>query len=787
MLYSYFKVILRNIKKNKVYTFINVTGLSVGIACCLLLTLYIRHECSYDRFHVNADRIYRINLIDEIEATRERHAVTIAAAAPAMVAELPEVKAFVRFSNPQKGFLTMQGETFESEGITYVDSTLFDVFSFTLLEGNPSEAFKKSNSIVLTRSLAKKIFGEEDVLGKSITYNHEDDLLVTGVIEDFPANSQLQFSALISFTTLSSKRVYLGWRGGWDYYSYILLQENTDIPGLKKKFQQLLDDRMNSYEPPEDVYSGDLEPLTDIHLYSEVSYDLDTRGSLTDVIIFSGIAIIVLILACVNFINLSTAQVAKRVKEIGVRKVVGSTRVQLIVQFLLESVVVATVSFLIAIELVSTFQYDFAALLGTNFDIWDMSGLSIVGLGFLTVLMVGVLSGSYPAFYLSSFRPVRILKGHFSGGGISGFNRSLLTFQFIISVALIICTLIIYRQLDFIRNKELGYQTENVIVIPLVSHDVRARFQLIKEKLGRLPGVLGSGASSQVPGRGFTSNGYLPEGVEDFMMFNVLDVDPDFLSTLSIDVLEGRNFSNEFISDSNAYLVNQSLAEKLGWSEAVGKFIGRNGKHEIIGVVEDFHFSTLHHPIAPLVLTLYPFEGYRYLSVRIAGANVRGTLAGIEEQWNQLFFHEPFTFRFLDENLNTLYLKEESFRQLFLLFSLIAIVIATLGLYGLVSLTLQQRIKEIGIRKVLGASISSIIMLLSRDFFTRLLLANLIAWPLAWFGMSNWLRTFSYHTDISWLSFISGALLLFTLTLITILVRSFRSVNASPVDYLRSE
>ena len=789
MLYSYLKVIARNILKNKVYTVINVVGLSAGIACCLLLTLYVHHESSFDQFHTKADRIYRINIIDEIEVRENRHSVCAAEVAPGMAAAFPEIESFTRISGLGDRLLTFGDKTIETSNVTYTDSTFFDIFSFRLLQGNPAEALKKPNSVVLAQTVAKSLFGEKNALGNIIMANHEDELVVTGVMEDFPSNSQLQLNALISFTSLLNKDVYLSWDGGWNYYGYLLLEENTDVTRLKEKFPKLLDAKMNDYEPPATIYSADLEPLTQVHLFSEVYDDLPTKGSLTDVIIFSSIALVVLTLACVNFINLSTAQVAKRVKEIGVRKVVGSSRSQLVFQFLLESVLIVAVSFFIALELVSTFQYDFAALMGTRFDIWDIPGQSILGSGLLVILVVGILSGSYPAFYLSSFRPARVLKGHFPGGGISTFNKSLLTFQFIISIVLIICTFIIYHQLDFIRNKDLGYKAENVIVVPLVNEMAKAKFQLVKNEFNRLPGVLRTTASSQIPGDGFTSNGYLPQGADDYMMFNALDIDPDFLKTLSIDVIEGRNFSPGNASDSNAYLVNRALAEKMGWPEAVGKYIERNGRHEVIGVIEDFHFSTLHHPINPLILTLQSYKGdnYNYLSLRLSGENLEHTLAQVKQQWEKLFYNEPFNFSFLDQSFNNLYFKEQSFKQLFLFFSILAIIIAGLGLYGLVALAVQHRVKEIGIRKVLGATISQIILLLSKDFLVRFLLANLVGWPLAYFGMSQWLQTFNYRADISPLSFAAGALLLLALVVATILARSLRSVNANPVDHLRSE
>ncbi|MEM9858507.1 MAG: ABC transporter permease, partial [Bacteroidota bacterium] len=389
--------------KHKLYASINVLGLSIGIASFMLLLLYVKHEFGYDQFHKKAERIYRINITDISEHGEDKYAAITAAVAPDIANEYPEVENFVRFSYPSSGYLSFNGETFKEDNITYTDSSLFDIFSFKLLQGNPSKALSASNSIVLTHSLAKKIFGDQDALGKSVVYNNEDQLTVTGVLEDVPADSHLQFSALISFSSLLNKHVYLGWNGGWNYFSYLLLNENAHEEHLENKFPDLLDRKINTLLPDKVRYEASLEHLLSIHLYTDVLSPLSTKGNPINVYVFFSIAVIVLSLACINFINLSMAQVSRRVKEIGVRKVVGASRLALVHQFMLESTLIAGVSFLIALELVSTFQNSFSGLLGTYFDLWQLSGIQIAGLGLFIVIIVGIISGSYPALYLSGF------------------------------------------------------------------------------------------------------------------------------------------------------------------------------------------------------------------------------------------------------------------------------------------------------------------------------------------------------------------------------------------------
>ncbi|MEM1405681.1 MAG: ABC transporter permease [Bacteroidota bacterium] len=787
MFRNYLNVIFRNIIKRKLYTTINVLGLSIGIASFMLLLLYVKHEFGYDQFHNRVKDIYRVNVTDISELGEDKYAHITAAIVPDMATEYPEIENFVRFSAPTSGYLSFNNKTFQENNITYADSSLFDVFSFGLLQGNPSKALAAPNSIILTESLANKIFGPDEAIGKSVLFNNEDRLTVTGVIEDFRADSHLQFSALISFSSLYNKKIYLDWNGGWNYLSYILLNKNVDVKQLESKFDGLFDRKINHLLQDVVRYEASLERLSDIHLYTEVLHPLATKGNALDVYIFLSIAMIILFLACINFINLAIAQMSKRVKEIGVRKVVGASRLALIHQFMLESTLIAMASFLIALELVSTFQSAFAELLGTSFDIWELSGFQIVGLGCVIVIVVGIVSGGYPALYLSGFKPIQIMKKKFYGGGTFKMSKGLLSFQFVISVTLVISTLVIYNQLEYIKNKELGYENENIITIPLTSLEAKRNFQALKKVINSLPEVVGVGASSQLPGKGYTSNGYFVEGSEAPFMFNALDIDPDYFKAMSLEVIKGRNFSDAIQSDSNAYIVNQALVDKMGWSKPLGKLIERNGKHEVIGVVENYHFSTLHETINPLIISLRPFVGYNYLSVKIEGNNLGEILKKLEIQWHAILPKEAFLYNFLDQTVEVIYYKEQAFKSLFVFFSILAIVIAILGLLGLVSYSVHSRTKEVGIRKILGASVTSILFLLSREFLFLLLIASLLGWPIAYFGMEFWLNSFSYRIGFPYINFIFSTALFFLLILVIVIVRSFNSANANPIEYIRND
>ncbi len=789
LLNNYFKIAFRRLGGNKLYSGINIIGLAIGIACCLILLAFVSNELNFDRFHKNADRIYRVLITDENSEGSETSAIITAAVAPSMQDDFPEVSAFTRFTLPESGFYNYEDKKIKTLNIFYSDSSVFDIFSFKLLKGNPKKALTEPNSVVLTPELSTKIFGDEDPVGKIIILNGKDQLKVTGIIENSPSNSQLQYSCLISFTSLLDKGLYLDWNGGVNYYAYVLLQEQTNLETLKMKFPEFMDKHINNRlrKLGWTLYL-DLELLTDIHLFSTASGELSTKGSISTIYIFSATAFVILIMACINFMNLTTVQASGRAKEIGVRKVSGANRNTLIGQFLLESFIYTFLAFLLSFVLILIFKPNLSAFLGNDLQLIYLSNIKVIFIVTLILLIVTFGSGAYPAFYLSSFQPVKALKAQvFRSAATSSIVNNLVVFQFSVSIILIVCTWVIYNQLNFISNKELGYKKDNILVVSLNSENASKNYEVFKTGISGLAGIISVGASSEVPGNDFTSNGYRPEGYETSIMFHALHIDTDYLSTMDMDILEGRNFIIDSKTDKEAILINESLANHLGWDDPIGKIIERNGKHEVIGMVKDFNYATLHQKIEPLLFTIKSWRGYRNVSIRISGDQIHDNVSKIESKWKEINSAEPFEYYFLDQSFDNFYKREQKLGDIFLVFSIIAIVIGCLGLFGLVSYTVKQRTKEIGIRKVLGANTSSLLLLLSRNYSIKVLLANLIAWPIAYYTMGQWLSGFYYHMDFSLsILFVSG-LIAFVIALATVNLQTIRAARQNPTETLKYE
>lgn len=789
MLNNYFKIAYRRLGRHKLYSGINIIGLAIGIACCMILLAFVSNELNFDRFHKNANRIYRVLVTSENSERSSTSAIITAAVAPSMRDDFPEVSAFTRFANPKSGFFVYDGKKINTSSMFYTDSSVFDVFSFKLLKGNPKKALTEPNSVVLTPELSMKIFGNNDPIGKTVIFNGKDQLMITGIIESAPSNSQLQYTCLISFSSLLDKGLYLDWNGGWNYYAYVLLQEQTNLETLKIKFPEFMDRNINDrLHDTGWIQYLDLEPLTDIHLFSTASGELSTKGSISTIFIFSATALIILVMACINFMNLTIVQASSRAKEIGIRKVSGANRNTLIGQFLLESFIYTLMAFLLSFVLILIFKPSLNAFLGNDLQLIYLSNINTIIIVTLILLLVTFGSGAYPAFYLSSFQPVKALKSQISkSAATSSIVNNLVVFQFSVSIVLIVCTWVIYNQLNFINNKELGFQKENILVVSLNSDNARKNYEIFKAEVAGLAGTISVGASSEVPGQGFTSNGYQPEGYETPITFHALNIDTDYLSTMDMAILEGRNFVKDSETDKEAILINESLANHLDWDEPIGKIIERNGKHEVIGVVNDFNYATLHQKIEPLLFTMKPWRGFSNVSIRISGDQIHNTVSRIESKWKEINTLEPFEFYFLDQSFNNFYKREQKLAWIFLVFSIIAIIIGCLGLFGLVSYTVKQRTKEIGIRKVLGANTSSLLLLLSRNYSIKVLLANLIAWPIAYYAMNQWLSGFYYHMDFSLgILFISG-LITFIIALATVNLQTIGVASQNPTETLKYE
>jgi putative ABC transport system permease protein len=781
---------LRNFWRNKSSTILNVLGLAIGMATALLILEYVFNELSFDRFHKNKDDIYRVIEKQEKDGVTSPTSYLTAAVAPSMSEEFPEIENFVRFSNPAGGFLSSGDHDYQLESITYADSALFDVFSFPLLRGNPEKALSEPFQVVLSKRTAKKIFGDVDPLGNVIRLNGKENLVVSGVVADFPANSHLQFDALISFSTLYlNPNYYLDWDGGYNYFSYVKLVKGTDIGSLKAKFPQFMEKNINyKYRPLGFVIYLDLQPLVRIHLFSKKDTGIDEAGDLQGLYIFSCIAIFILLIACINFMNLTTARSLSRAREVGLRKVSGATRRNITFQFLFETLLISILAFVISFILADAFQGKFNQLMGKDLAIFGPAVWKMLGGMTLLVFLTGIIAGSYPAWYMSHFPPLLSIRGSMvSGKGKSVLRNVLVVFQFLISIILVILTVVIFSQMRYINSMPLGFNRENVVIIPMVSENTMKNYKTVKDEFSRIPQVSTIGASSEIPGYGFTMNGYLPEGLKEPIMIHVLDVDEDYLKVMEIPVIQGRSFDPGSGADSSAYLINETLARQLNWDNPSGKIIYRDGPHKVIGVVSDFHFASLHESIQPLIITKQPWIGYNYLSVRIRPENSSETIQKMGSAWASVFPDEPFNSFPQEEYIKEAYTGVRNTGEAILWFSFLAIFIAGLGLVGLANFTFNQRKKEIGIRKVLGAESANIARKVTFDFLRLVILASIIALPVAWWIMNKWLENFAYRTYISFWVFLLPVIIVTILAWLTIYFQVRKLANTNPVDVLKFE
>jgi putative ABC transport system permease protein len=800
MLSNYLKVALRNIFRHKGYSFINVAGLAIGMTCCILILLWVQDELSYDRYHENADRIYRL-CIDANVGTQLRAPVTMAPAAPAMISEFPEVVNAARMVRPERVSVKYEDRTFREENVGYADNSMFDLFTFPFISGDPQTALASPYSVVITEEMAKKYFGDQEPVGKTLRLDDEADFTVTGVVKNVPPNSHFSFNMLRSFETLYRENPQLmeAWLTA-RFYTYLLLAEDSDHKKLEEKFAAFVDRHMGEFLG---AMGGTvklfLQPLTKIHLYSDFERDLSAGGDITDVYLFSGIALFVLLIACFNFVNLATARSATRAREVGMRKTLGAGRGKLIGQFLGESVIYSLISIVLACILLELALPLFNSLAQRELSLnyfqrpWLIPGLA--GLA----LAVGLLAGCYPAFFLSSFKPVRVLKGSWSKTASgSGFRRVLVVAQFVISIALIIGTITIYNQINFMKSKKLGFDKEHVLVIPGLNQATRQSYLSIRDELMNIPGVRAVGASSLVPGRGLTKSLFFPEGFSDDQpqTMDYLIVDPDYIPTMGMEIAEGRNFSADLATDpTESAIINQTAARKFGWDSPIGKTFrlfsppGGEGETQIltvIGVLKDFHLQSLHRKIEPQII-FYDLSGVNNISVRIAPENITHTMGLLKQEWKKIYPQRPFDYFFMDESFDSQYRAEERFGIITLYFSLLAILIGCLGLFGMSSYSAERRTREIGIRKVLGASVAGITFLLSREFTKWVLVANVIAWPLAYYAMSRWLENFAYRANINITAFALAGAGALAIAIATVSYQAIKTALINPVETIRYE
>jgi predicted permease len=788
MFKNYGKTALRSIKRHKGYSFINIFGLAIGMTCCILILLWVQDELSYDKFQANRDGIYRILKEEHLEGETQWSALTSPPLSQSIKGDFSEIQFSTRYGNWGRRVVQYEDKRINEDKFEHADPDFFKIFSFDFITGDPDTVLSDPYSVVITRKTATRYFGSEDPIGKVLTIENNFDVKVSGVIHDIPENSSLQFDFLSPFILLKE---FIGENNmqNWNFNSFmtfVRLTDRTDIVG----FSHTVAGYMDKFIPEEKVKLV-LQPYTEIHLSSYVLHDFDGVGDLKYIYIFSALAFFVLIIACINFMNLATARSSRRAMEVGIRKVSGAKRTDLIKQFFGEAIFLSFISLILSIFLVELLLPSFNNLSGKNLGL-DISGNIPIYSGLLAIALVsGIISGVYPALFLSSFQPVRVLKGTFDSGPRGGmFRKALVVTQFSLSVFLIIATMVIFRQLNHIRNMDMGYDRDQIVTLSMVGNS-NEKYETLKQELKKGLNVLAVSASFALPTRNFNSPGSpdwegRPEGKEINM--NTDFVDYDYFETLGIEMAKGRTFSRDFATDAEqAYIVNEELARQMDMDQPVGKrFAFWNEWGTIVGVVKDFHFQSVHNKINPISFRLNP-SWLRRLYVRIKPDEIPATLGFIKNTWNRIVPEYPFEYRFLDESFEELYASEQQMSAITNAFTILGIFIACLGLFGLAAFMAERRTKEIGIRKVLGASVPKLMYLLSSEFLKWVLVANILAWPIAYLVAQRWLQNFAYRAPITMDIFLFAALLSLLIALVTVSFKALKTAMANPSEALRYE
>lgn len=802
MLRNYFIVAIRSILKDKFYSLINVFGLMLGIASCIFIGIYIQHELSYDRFNTKADRIYRINEFIETEDTGEQSSSAPFPTGPTLQEEYSNlVESQVRFFDFQSPTILVSekdsDKEFNEPDVLFVDSTFFQVFDYAISKGDKATALQKPNSVVLTETTAKRYFGNNDPMGKFLRIEGAQDVMVTGVMPDPPSNAHFKFDFLISFSTL--RNFFNGqypqtwyWNPCW---TYVLLKEGAKPKDLENYFPAFI----QKYFP--DFVKNDarmaLQPLTDIHLKSNLEFELEANSSESNIYVFTVIGIVILFIACMNFMNLSTARSAKRAKEVGLRKTLGGERQQLVFQFLLESLIISFVAIILSVGLAVLGLSSFNMLAEKSIDYSVFLNSTILLSLVAILLVVGVGSGLYPALVLSSFVPAKVLKdSQAKGGRGAALRKGLVVMQFALSIIMIISTVIAINQLSFLRKSDTGFDQNQILYVSALRTPITRTYPAFKKELEQRSDVVSVTGVLDVLGSKHQGDNYRFEGMDVSKLFSVMWVNHDFFKTFDLKIIEGREFKENITTDDTlALVVNESLVRQMKWTptEAIGKAFHYNQFHgEIIGVVENFNFVSKHREIEPLVIQLRSNPGHfnfslKYVAIKLNSEDLPKTVAAIEAKWKELAPGRPFDYFFLDQELDKLYKDEEKLGKVAGIFSALAVIVACLGLFALASFMTEERRKEIGIRKVMGGSVSQIVMLLSKDFSKLIALAFLIACPIAWYATHSWLSSFAFHVDISWVVFLVVGIATLLIALFTISYRALQAAFTDPAKTLRHE
>jgi putative ABC transport system permease protein len=825
MLKNYFKIAWRNMTRNKVNSFINIAGLATGITCVIFILLYVADELNYDRFLKHADRIYQVNVNANFDGNEFLTGNTPPPTGPALVKEFPEIEASVRIYRPGDAVVRyegdkQQGNYFTEHAVWGVDSNFLQVFSYKLIAGDPPTCLSHPDAVVITERTAKKYFNTSAAIGKILLFNDKKQpFTVTGILQDLPSRSSFQFDMLTPIAVYPVVKKF-SWSWVWlQVNTYIKLGDNVpdDAASLKKleaKFPAMfrvqaaggferIGKSMDEFLRKGGKWDILLQPFTKVHLHSaETPARLTTISDIKYVYIFSCIALFIMILACVNFINLSTAQSSKRAKEVGVRKVMGSAKNQLVRQFLSEALLYSFLATVLALTSVLVLLPLFNNIAGKTFTYAAIFSNPMWIIVLAMPVITGLLAGIYPAFYISSFQPAAVLKGmklFKSGWGSLFFRNGLVVFQFTVSTALIICTLIVFKQLQFTRNRNMGLDKENVVVISNTNR-LANNEESFRQELTKLPGIISASITTSVPAKDVFEDFYIPrkDGVTEPLVKEIslssFMVDYDFIPTLQIKLTGGRNFSKDF-NDSLSVIVNETTVKQIGWKEPLGKYLeypGNENQHfRVIGVVKDFNIESIRNSVAPFALFHSSSNTYQlgksYVVARIKPGHIDNTPQEIEAKWKSFIAATPFDYNFLDSEFDALYRSEQRMGSIFRIFTVLSIFVACLGLFGLAAYTAQRRTKEIGIRKTLGASVQDLVFLLSKDFIKLVLIASVIAFPLAWWWTNKWLDDFAYRINISWLIFLSAGLAAVAIALTTVSFQAIKAAIANPVKSLRTE
>lgn len=810
MIKNYLKIGWRNVVKNPTFSIINIAGLAVGLACFILIAMYVMDEISYDRYNTKADRIYRINSDIRFGGTNLKLAVCSDPMGATLKKDYPQVEQYTRIYASSGSKLIKKGDVFINEDrVAHADSTFFDVFTLPAVYGNTQTALNEPNTVVITESSAKKYFSTVDAVGKTIETNDNKSTIykITAVIKDVPRNSHFNFDFIFS---MDNVEYGFGNYLSHNFQTYIVLKQETDYKAFERNFPQVIDkyilpqakqfmqiNSMEEFEKTGNRLAYSLMPLTDIHLKSERFPELGVNGSIQYVYIFSAVAIFILLLACVNFMNLATARSANRAKEVGIRKVLGTEKKSLISQFLTESTLMVFIGLLLAVVLVWMFVGYFNDISGKSLSIATLFQPGYLLFLLLLPIVVGGMAGVYPAFFLSSFKPIAVLKGKMNKGfSRNYFRSSLVVFQFFTSIVLIIGTIVVFRQLSYIQNKKIGFNKDQVLVINGTGA-LGNNTEAFKNEVDKLSGVKASSFAGYLPvsNSSRSDNTFSTEAVmneKNGFNMQVWNIDYDYIPVMGMEMLKGRNFSPDFGGDSSGLIINEATAKVIGYNDPIGKKLyssdgnpGNNIVYTIVGVVKNFNFESLRQNISPLCFRL----GYNKWATafKVSATDIQPLIKNIESKWKSMAPGMPFSYQFLDEAFDNMYRAEQRVGKVALSFAILAIFIACLGLFGLATYMAEQRTKEIGVRKVLGASVSNIVTMLSKDFAKLVLIAAVIAFPVAWWAMNKWLQDFAYRINIGWWIFIAAGVVTFLIALCTVIFQAVKAAVANPVKSLRTE